>query len=72
MWKCDRRQKLSIFNFFEKKKLRNFYRNEADKRSLLFSLPFLKVLERYFHYKKSYMGEKKLITWSRGPPRTWP
>ena len=40
------------------KKIRNFYPNEADERSLLFSLPFLKVLEWYFHYKKSYMGEK--------------
>ena len=27
--------------------------------SLLFSLPFPKVLECYFHYKMSYMGEKK-------------
>ena len=39
--------------------LRKFYPNEADKRSLLFSLPFPKVLELYFYYKKSYMDEKK-------------
>ena len=51
---------------------RNFYLNEEDKRSLLFSPLFSpEVLEWYFHYKKSYMVEKKLITWSRGPPRTW-
>ena len=37
----------------------NFYPNEADKRSLLFSLPFPKVSEYYFHYKRSYMGEKE-------------
>ena len=29
----------------------------AGKRSLLISLPFPKVLEWYFHYKKSYIGE---------------
>ena len=46
---------------------RNFHPNEADKRSLLFSLPFSKVLEWYFHYKKSYIGKKEnidyLVTW---------
>ena len=43
-----------------------FYSNEVDKRVLLFSLTFPKVLEWYFHYKKSYMGENKidcLVIW---------
>ena len=61
-----------IFNFFEKIFFRNFYPNEADKRSLLFSVPFPKVLEWYFRYKKSYMGEKKLIAWSRDPSKPLP
>ena len=44
---------IQFFTFF-----RNFYPNEADNRSSLFSLPFSKVLEWYFDYKKSYMVEK--------------
>ena len=57
----------------EKICFRNFYANEANKRSILFSLSFSKIIESYFHYKRSYKGEKNiLITWSRGPSRTWP
>ena len=38
----------------------NFYPYEVDKRSLLFSLPFLKVLKWYFHWKKSYTVKHRL------------
>ena len=45
---------LSVFNFSKKKNIfRNFYPNEADKRSKLLSQPFPKVVEWYFNYKKS-------------------
>ena len=50
-----------IFNFIANFFLLNFHPNEADKRSLLFTLPFPRIVEWYFHHNKSYMGEKNNI-----------
>ena len=47
---------LSVLNFFEIF-FRN-YPNGTDKRSLLFSLPFPRVLKWYLHYKKNDIDEK--------------
>ena len=43
VWKCEKLKKYSILIFFENIFL-YFYSNEADKRSLLFSLALTKVL----------------------------
>ena len=71
MWKYEGLNRFSILNFFEFVFL-NFHSNGADKRSSLFSLAFPKVSEWYFNYKKNYVEEKKLISWSRDSSKTWP
>ena len=60
--------KIIHIQFVRKIFFRYFYSNEVDKHSLLFSLPFSKVLEWY--HKKIIRG-KKMITWSRDLLRTW-